>query len=139
MPAARAAAFVDSGAWIAFFRARDGHHREAEALFRRAIDEKTPLLTTNLVLAEVHRFVLHRAGIRPAALALDRIVTSRHVTVRFAESNHDEEARRWIARFADQRLTYTDAVSFAVMKEAGIHRALTFDRDFAVAGFETWG
>jgi predicted nucleic acid-binding protein len=138
MAVARAAAFVDSSAWIAFFRARDGHHREAEAMFRQAIDEKIALLTTNLVLAEVHRFVLHRTGIRPAALALDRITTSRHVTVRFAEAKHDREARGWIARFADQRLTYTDAVSFAVMTDAGIRRALTFDRDFAVAGFESW-
>ena len=138
MAAGRARAFVDSSAWIAFLRASDGHHREAEAMLRRAVDEKIPLLTTNLVLAEVHRFVLHRAGIRAAAIALDRIATSPHVSVCFADAKHDREARRWIARFSDQRITYTDAVSFAVMTDATIRSALTFDRDFAVAGFEIW-
>ena len=138
MAAARAGVFVDSSAWIALFRANDGRHREADAIFRRAVDEKAPLVTTNLVLAEVHRFVLHHAGIRPAAIALDRIATSPHVTVRFAVAAHDREARRWIARFADQRISYTDAVSFSVMTDAGIRSAFTFDRDFVVAGFELW-
>jgi predicted nucleic acid-binding protein len=138
MVAARAGIFVDSGAWIALFRERDDHHREADDLFRRAIGDRVPLLTTNLVLAEVHRFVLHRAGIRPAALAVERIATSRHVRIVFADAEHDRGARQWLARFSDQRITYTDAVSFVVMKAAGLRAAMTFDRDFTVAGFSLW-
>ena len=138
MVAARAAVFVDSGAWIALFRARDDHHPEADRLFRRAVAERTPLLTTNLVLAEVHRFLLHRAGIQAAAVALDRISSSRHVKTIFARAEHDRAAREWLARFKDQRITYTDAVSFAVMKAEGLRGAMTFDHDFAVAGFSPW-
>jgi predicted nucleic acid-binding protein len=35
-------------------------------------------------------------------------------------------------------VTYTDAVSFAVMKATGFGHALTFDQDFVAAGFTLW-
>ena len=68
-PRRSAKLFVDSGAWIALFSARDQHHAEADALVREAIAQKVPLVTTNLVLAEVHRLLLFRAGARPAMAA----------------------------------------------------------------------
>jgi predicted nucleic acid-binding protein len=36
-------------------------------------------------------------------------------------------------------LSLVDAVSFAVMREAGITRAFAFDEDFRAAGFEVFG
>lgn len=79
-----ASLFVDSGVWLAFFSARDGRHRDADRLIREALRRKLPLFTTNLVLAEVHRLLLHRAGIRPAAAALNVIDQSPGVTVQLA-------------------------------------------------------
>jgi uncharacterized protein len=119
--------------------ARDQHHAEADGLFRRAASEGVPLLTTNLVLAEVHRLVLHRVGIRAATAILDRIEASKLVRIEFATAAHHRAARAWLARFADQRFTYTDAVSFAVMQASACRAVLGFDRDFVVAGFRRWG
>ena len=129
---------VVSGGWIALVSARDQHHGEADALFRRAVSERVPLVTTNLVLAEVHRLLLFRAGIRAAATALDRIETSQRVRVVFPTAAHHTAARAWLARLSDQRITYTDAVSFAVMETAPCSAVLGFDRDFTVAGFTCW-
>lgn len=129
------ALFVDSGGWIAFFSARDQHHREADALFRQAAEKRTPLITTNLVIAEVHRLLLHRAGTRIAAAALDRICQSDLVEIVFTDEALHQQARAWLARLGDQTITYTDAASFAVMQRRGCKLALTFDRDFVIAGF----
>jgi hypothetical protein len=52
--------FADTSAWIAFLIARDQYHFESEQLFRKAILKKVRLLSTNLVLAEIHRLILHR-------------------------------------------------------------------------------
>ena len=57
--------FVDSSAWFAVASASDGRHGEADALLRRAVAAQTTLLTTNLVLAEIHR-VLDFQEIDPA-------------------------------------------------------------------------
>jgi predicted nucleic acid-binding protein len=133
-----ASLFVDSGAWLAFFSARDGRHQQADRLIRSALSRKIPLLTTDLVLAEVHRLLLFRAGIRPAAVALDVIDKSPSVSVHFVTAALHREARAWLARFDDQVISYTDAASFALMKARRCKEAISFDHDFVVAGFSLW-
>lgn len=107
-------------------------------MIRLAVSRHVRLLTTNLILAESHRFLLHRAGNRVAAAVLDRIDASPLVTVEFVTADHHQAARRWLARLADQRITYTDAVTFAVMDALRCRTAISFDHDFVVAGFRLW-
>jgi len=131
-------AFVDSSAWFAVASASDGRHAEAERLLREAVARGITLITTNLVLAEVHRLALVRMGIRPAAAMLDRIEASRRVSLVHATADHHQAARRWLARLADQSISYADAVSFAVMEAARCRVAMTFDHHFVIAGFRIW-
>ncbi len=133
-----ASLFVDSGAWLAFFSARDGRHAQADRLIREALRRKVPLLTTDLVVAEVHRLLLHRAGIRPALAALEVIDQSPSVSVQFVTAAIHGEARAWLARLDDQVISYADAASFAVMKARRCKVALSFDHDFVVAGYSLW-
>jgi predicted nucleic acid-binding protein len=95
-------------------------------------------VTTDLVLAEVHRLTLFRAGVQAAARALDRIDASPSVTVRFAGSEDHAAARRWLERLAPRPITYADAVSFSVMEAIGCTHVLGFDQDFEAAGFPRW-
>ena len=44
-----------------------------------------------------------------------------------------------MARLGDRRISYTDAVSFAMMTAARCRTVLGFDHDFLVAGFRFWG
>jgi predicted nucleic acid-binding protein len=130
--------FVDSGGWLAFFSARDQNHAAAVALFGRATAAPVRLVTTTLVLAEVHRLVLHRVGIPAAAMVLDALDGSGHLEIVFPTRDHHRAARDWLAKLSDQVLTYTDAVSFAVMASERCRAAISFDSDFLVAGFELW-
>ena len=129
------ALFVDSSGWIALVSDRDRRHAEAERTIRDAIGARTRLFTTNLVLAEVHRWSLFRAGPAAARAVLGRIEASPSLELAFASQDDHRAALRWLDRFADQHFSYTDAVSFAVMQAARCPVALTFDRDFTVAGF----
>ena len=137
-PAAPDLLFVDSSAWIALFSARDQHHAEADALFRNALGRRARLITTNLVLAEVHRLLLFRAGGPAASAALDRLESSPALTLLFPSADHHVAARGWLRRLAERRLSYTDAVSFAVMTASRCRDVLTFDQDFVIAGFRRW-
>ena len=130
--------FVDSSAWFAVASLSDGRHAEADALLRQAVSRGIRLITTNLVLAEIHRLALLRMGVRPASALLDRIEASRLVTITYAGAEHHRAARRWLAKLADHPVSYADAVSFAVMEAARCRVAMTFDRHFAMAGFRIW-
>ena len=136
--AAPARLFVDSGAWIALRSRRDQHHVEADRLFRQALQHRIPLLTTSLVIAETHRLTLFRVGVQSALLLLDRIDASQSVTVHFASADDHAAARCWLTRLAPRPVTYTDAVSFAVMAATGCGHVLGFDQDFAAAGCSLW-
>ncbi len=127
---------MDSGAWIALVNSRDRHHAEADTLFRRAIERRRRLVTTNLVVAEVHRLILFRVGIRAARAVLARMEESPSLNVELASPRHHIGALAWLDKLSDYKLTYTDAVSFAVMEALGCREALSFDSDFEVAGFE---
>lgn len=129
---------VDSGAWIGLIRAHDQRHADAERLFTRAIRERTTLITSNLIIAEVQRFVLFQAGPRAAAFVLDRVAASPRTELVFATAAHHERARAWLTRLADRRITYTDAVSFALIEDRKCAAVMTFDADFTAAGFARW-
>jgi len=107
-------------------------------MFREAVRNGVRLLTTNLIVAEVHRFILFHAGPRAASLVLERMEKSPSLTIVFATAEHHEEAGRWLGKLTDQRITYTDGVSFAVMDAHGCKTAMSFDRDFTIAGFSLW-
>ena len=130
--------FVDSSVWLAFISARDARHADADGLIRAALQQKHRLLTSNLVLAEVQRLLLFRAGPRPASAALAKLSASPSLELLFPDLATHREAQAWLARFADQAFSYTDACSFALMKAHRCDAALTYDRHFQVAGFELW-
>jgi uncharacterized protein len=117
---------------------RDQHHAEADRLFREALAHRLPLVTTSLVLAETHRLTLFRAGVQPARRFLELVDASPGLRVHFPGEPDHVAARRWLERLGSRPLTYTDAVSFAVMEATGCHHVLTFDQDFAAAGFTLW-
>ena len=129
--------FIDSSAWIALFSRRDQHHGEADRMFRSMVASKERMLTTNLVLAEIHRLFLHRAGIKAATSVLEKVEASPLVKIEFADSTHHQSAMAWMGKLREHPISYTDAVSFSVMEAAGCSDVLSYDQHFRIAGFKT--
>lgn len=129
---------VDTGAWLAAFNRRDQYHTAAAGELRRLRDKRVPLIVTNLILAELHLHLLYGLGAQRAAGHLGTLKTDPMIEEVFADRAVQESALAdWIERFSDQPFSFTDAVSFAVMRSLGIRSAFTFDHHFAVAGFRT--
>jgi predicted nucleic acid-binding protein len=126
---------VDSSAWIALFSARDQHHAAADRMFRIILKTSRRLFTSNLVLAEIHRLLLFRAGIRAAIAALERIEASHRIQIEFAGVDHHQSAKVWLSKLSNLPITYTDAVSFAIMESADCTAVMGYDQHFCSAGF----
>ncbi|MGA9347357.1 MAG: PIN domain-containing protein [Anaerolineae bacterium] len=47
----------------------------------------------------------------------------------------ETEAEDILCRYSDQDFSYTDAVSFALMRQRNIDTAFAFDKHFSIAGF----
>lgn len=128
---------VDTGAWLAAFHRRDQYHGAAADLLRALRAERARLVVTDLILAELHLHLVRGLGTSGAAGHLEALKADPLVEEVFADRELEAAAlAEWIHRFSDQPFTLTDAVSFAVMRAGRIRAAFTFDRHFAVAGFE---
>jgi predicted nucleic acid-binding protein len=127
--------FVDTSAWYPAIVASHPDHAAVAAALHDAVRAGARLVTTNLVVAETHALLLHRAG-RQVALTFARTVLEPPTVLVWSTVELERRALEdWIARYHDQDFSLADAVSFAVMKSRGISQALTHDRHFATAGF----
>jgi uncharacterized protein len=50
----------------------------------------------------------------------------------------ERDALELFEKLADQGVSFTDCLSFALMRQHGIRQAFAFDRHFETAGFALW-
>ncbi len=131
---AKRTVFVDTGAWFALSDRSDQHHCEAVDIYPELI-KKYQLLTTNMVVAETYILIRRSMGHAPAVLFLESIAASPRITKLYSDSICENAAEDILRKYQDQDFSYTDAVSFAVMKIYKITTAFSFDQHFAAAGF----
>ena len=130
------AVFVDTSAWVAFFRREDRHHEEALTIWETLARADTSLLTTEYVLAEtlavVERLMSHAGAVKVGREILASPSVRRvHVSRALFAATWEEYARRDAGSAG-----FVDTNSFVVMRDFGLRRVFSFDQDFRVAGFE---
>lgn len=131
------AAFLDTSGWFAALSLKEAEHRPALAAYRRWIGDGVTLVTTNLVVAEMQILVSRFRGVAEGLRFLDALYQDPAHEVVFVNRDLERAAvESWLRRFADQRLSLADAVSFEVMRTRRIRLALSLDEHFALAGFE---
>ena len=128
--------FVDTSAWYPLLVARHPDHERLAARLRTLIRDHRRLVTTNLVVAETHALLLRRVGHAAALTFVKTVGEPPNVVVESTRELEHAAMQNWLARFADQGFSFTDAVSFAVMTERRISDALALDHHFTVAGFQ---
>lgn len=127
--------FVDTGAWIALADADDEHHRAAAGIYPSLTQNYRRLVTSNLVVAETYVILRKALGHRAAITFLDILRESPRIHKVCSTLELEQEAERILRQYADQDFSFTDAVSFALMRQRDIVEAFAFDRHFSTAGF----
>jgi predicted nucleic acid-binding protein len=129
-------AFVDTSALLALSHTRDQYHTKAIAIARQHQAAGGSYVSSTLVLSEFHTHLLYLRGPTAALAALTHLLEdpAHHWQSVSAEVVSDARTR-WLARFADQRFSLVDAVSFEIMSRDTVRHAFAFDRHFETAGF----
>ena len=129
--------FVDTGAFLARYLTRDACHNRAVAMWRQVAG--SALFTSNHVLDETFTLLARRAGHAFAADRAEKIYASPALEILYSTEDDEVEAIRLFRKFADQQVSFTDCVSFVLMKRFRIPAAFTFDQHFVRAGFRVTG
>lgn len=127
--------FVDTGAWFALADKSDQYHIKAVKIYPELLSSYNNLKTTNLVIAETYTLIRRALGHQAAITFLENIAASPRVIKVYSDNILEEKAEKILRKYQDQNFSYTDAVSFAVMKQYVIQKAFSFDQHFVTAGF----
>ena len=127
--------FVDTGAWFALADKSDKYHEQAVEIYPGLLSSYHHLTTTNLVIAESYVLIRRTIGHQPAIAFLENLGASPRLIKIYSDSVLEGTAEDILRKYQDQDFSYTDAVSFAVMKQYGINQAFSFDEHFMTAGF----
>jgi predicted nucleic acid-binding protein len=130
--------FLDTAGWFAAITPRETGHAKAKKTYSDAARAGDRLVTTPLVIAEMHAMLLRWASIDSGQRFLTLVFeTGTHTVVDTDADVIRAAVTRWVKRFADKPFSLCDAVSFEVMRRERITRALTYDKHFSIAGFDT--
>lgn len=130
--------FVDTWAWYALTDSADDDHALAQLANEQLLDEGNTFVTTNFVLAEavtLVRYNLHHTAAVRFWHTLRQLVEDGLVELVRIEEADESVAWEIFERYSDQKFSYTDCTSFAVMRRLGLTRAFTADHHFSVLGF----
>jgi len=127
--------FVDTSGWYTLALSSAAGHDAAQKALRERVKKRARIVTSNLVVAETHVLLLRRSGRRAALAFLREVGRGPNIVVTSSPDHEQRALTDWLERFDDQPFSFTDAVSFAIMKERGIREALATDHHFAAAGF----
>lgn len=130
--------FVDTSAWDAIADGGDPNH-EVALLFRDEIAEQCRLVVTNYILDELYTLLLMNIGYQRAVdfkRNLDVLIQEGILEIVWVSKEIATEAWIVFEQFnVDKQSSFTDCVSYVVMKQRGITEVFAFDDDFAQMGF----
>jgi predicted nucleic acid-binding protein len=130
--------YIDTGAFLARHLARDQYHIKAIAFWDIIGKKSEKCMTSNFVLDETFTLLGRRAGYSFAAQRAKNIYASQTLSILRPSREDELKAIGFFEKYADQHLSFTDCVSFVLMKSKKIKRVFTFDHHFQLEGFQIY-
>ena len=130
--------YIDTGAFLARYISHDQYHSQAREGWKKLERTGKKCFTSNFVLNETFTLLARRASYSFAAQRARAILSSEILAILRASQEEEFDALELFEKYADQEVSYTDCISFALMRKHGIQDAFSFDNHFERAGFKLW-
>lgn len=130
--------FLDSGAFLGRYLPSDQHYHSATLGWQKIREERLQCYTSNLVISESLTLLARKAHYRFAVERGRKIYLSNSLKILRSDEDDEKQAITLFGKFADQKISFTDCISFVLMRKHKIHYVFGFDRHFELAGFNIW-
>ena len=127
---------LDTSFILALEDADDQYHKQALSFWRLFQKRPQPLVVTSYVFDETLTLVRRRLDHARAKAVSHRLRSSPSVVLLHIGAEDFAAGLEWFEQYDDKGFSFTDCVSFAVMRRMKLKTALTFDQHFTQAGFE---
>lgn len=126
--------FIDTGAFLAKEIVNDQHHAGAVGFWAELSAGRVALFSSVHVLDETTTLLARRTTYAWATQWAEDALGS-GISWLQADPGEWRDAARMMKKFADQAVSYTDCLSFVLMRREGLRDVFAFDGHFAAAGF----
>lgn len=124
--------FLDTSALYAYINARDPDHKKV----RNFLDNfKGRVVITNYIFDEIVTLVLARLGHEKAIFVGNILNKSPQMDKIWITQSDEKNAWEFFVLRKDKNYSFTDCISFVVMKRLKISRCLALDSHFKQEGF----
>ena len=130
--------YIDTGAFLARHLSNDQYHHQANTFWDLIRKKQEKCVTSNFVLDETFTLLGRRAGYSFAAQRAKNIYASESINILRPSREVELEAIGFFEKYSDHCLSFTDCVSFILMKIKKIKRVFTFDHHFHLAGYQIY-
>lgn len=128
--------FIDTGAFLARYIERDQYHDAATEHWQTLRSDRRLLFTSNFVLDETFTLLARRSTYQFAAQRAGNLFESRSLSILRPDEDDEPAALGLFHKYADQKVSFTDCISFVLMKKHSIRSVFSFDSHFTLAGFD---
>jgi len=127
--------FWDTSGIKALRDEKDEFHQIAVSVWSKLNNKNVEIYVSNYIIDESYTLLRLRCGMGTVKLFRDYLVDMiGTIKVERVKSRDEIDAWKWFAKDWS-KLSFTDCVSFALMKRLGIKRVFGFDKHFEKAGF----
>lgn len=128
--------FVDTSFFKALVDQKDDFHLQASKIWGKLKKENSTLVTSNFILDETFTLIRARNGLKKVA-EFRNFLAQGSKNLKIMRVTVADEGHAWLWFEKNWTgLSFTDCVSFALMKRLAIKEAATFDRHFSRAKFK---
>lgn len=128
--------FVDTGAFVALEDESDQYHAKAIQFRERVLrQENYNIISSSYVLDETLTLIRARLGVKVSIDFSRQIRKSKIIEFIRVSEEIEKNAIKIFESYEDKTFSFTDCVSFAIMKQRKVREAFTFDPHFDQMGF----
>ena len=124
--------FLDTSAVYAMADKADPNHASALEKFNQALSARESICLHSYILVESAALLQARLGLQVALQFLKEVTVFQ---IEWVDQDLHEKALQELKRIGRRGISFVDCLSFLVMRQRGIKRALAFDPDFIDQGF----
>jgi predicted nucleic acid-binding protein len=126
--------FVDTSGFFALLVQRDPAHAPARQILSEARGRRR-LITTDYVLDETATLLKARSAVQLIQPLFDAVRSSLACRIVWMDDDRFGRLQALFLKHLDQSWSFTDCLSFCIMKELGLREALSTDAHFEQAGY----
>ena len=129
--------FIDTGAWYALKNKNEPNHLAVLEFFKSLPSTGTVCYTSDYVIDEA--ITLTKAKLnnpQVSVILAEELSSEKAAKIIYVAPDYLPRALEIYKKYSDQKFSFTDCTSFAIMEKLNIEEALAFDRHF---NFEAFG